>query len=212
MASYRPRLYLVTDPVAQPDALAPALSRALAAADIAAVLLRLVPADERTLINRIKTLAPLVQERGAALVLDGYPDLVARSGADGAHLTGIEALQAALPTLKPARIAGVGGLHTRHDAMLAGEADPDYLMFGLPEDGVSPPLNATLERVSWWAEVCQLPCVGYAASADAVAPLAGAGADFVALGSFVWNDPAAPETAIQAAAEAVAAAARETVG
>jgi thiamine-phosphate pyrophosphorylase len=212
MASYRPRLYLVTDPVAQPDALAPALSRALAAADIAAVLLRLVPADERTLINRIKTLTPLVQERGAALVLDGYPDLVARSGADGAHLTGIEALQAALPTLKPARIAGVGGLHTRHDAMLAGEADADYLMFGQPEAGGVPPLDATLERVSWWSEVFQLPCVGYAASADAVAPLAAAGADFVALGSFVWNDPAGPEAAVQAAAEAVAAAAPETVG
>jgi thiamine-phosphate pyrophosphorylase len=211
MAPYRPRLYLVTEPVTEPGLLSPALSRALAAADIAAVLLRLAPADERTLINRIKALAPSVQEQGAALLLDGYPDLAARSGADGAHLTGIEALQAALPTLKPARIAGVGGLATRHDAMLAGEADADYVMFGQPEAGAVPPLDATLERISWWSEVFQLPCVGYAASPDAVGALAAAGADFVALGSFVWNDPAGPEAAVRAAAHAVAAAFPETV-
>jgi thiamine-phosphate pyrophosphorylase len=209
MASPVSRLYLVTEPLADPDALSPALAAALGAAEIAAVLLRLAAADERTLINRIKALAPLVQERGAALILDGYPDLVARAGADGAHLTGIEALQAALPTLKPARIAGVGGLHTRHDAMLAGEADADYLMFGRPEDGL--PFDAVIERVSWWAEVFRLPCVGYAERAHAVGALAAAGADFVALGSFVWDDPAGPEAAIRAAADAVAAASPETV-
>jgi thiamine-phosphate pyrophosphorylase len=202
-----PRLYLVTEPVTDPDGLAPALAAALGAGDIAAVLLRLAAADERTLINRIKTLAPVVQERDAALILDGYPDLVARSGADGAHLTGIEALQAALATLKPAWIAGVGGLHTRHDAMLAGEANADYLLFGQPEAGASPSLEATLERVSWWAEVFQLPCVGYAGTADEVGPIAAAGADFVALGAFVWDDPAGPAAAVRASAQAVAAAA-----
>jgi thiamine-phosphate pyrophosphorylase len=211
MTPHAPRLYLVTEPVMEPDEIAPGLAAALRAGDVAAVLLRLAPADERTLINRIKALAPLVQERDAALILDGYPDLVARSGADGAHLTGIEALQAALPTLKPSRIAGVGGLHTRHDAMLAGEANVDYLMFGQPEAGVCPPLEATLERVAWWAEVFQLPCVGYGRSADEVGPIAAAGADFVALGSFVWTDPDGPEAAVRASARAVAAAAMEAV-
>jgi thiamine-phosphate pyrophosphorylase len=211
MTPHAPRLYLVTEPVMEPDELAPGLAAALRAGDVAAVLLQLAPADERTLINRIKALAPLVQEREAALILDGYPELVARSGADGAHLTGIEALQAALPTLKPARIAGVGGLHTRHDAMLAGEANVDYLMFGQPEAGVSASLDATLERVAWWAEVFQLPCVGYARTAGEVAPIAAAGADFVALGSFVWNDPEGAEAAIRASAKAAAAAALEAV-
>src|SRR5215210_5045691 len=184
-----PRLYLVTEPMTDPDEMAQALAPALAGGGIAAVLLRLAPADERTLINRIKAVAPIVQERETALLLDGYPDLVARSGADGAHLTGIEALQAALATLKPARIAGVGGLHTRHDAMLAGEANVDYLMFGQPEVGRSPPLPATLERVAWWAEIFQVPCVGYAGRREEVGAIAAAGADFVALGSFVWADP-----------------------
>src|SRR5829696_3669515 len=202
-----PSLYLVTEPMTDPDEMAQALAPALAAGGIAAVLLRLAPADERTLINRIKAVAPIVQERDVAVLLDGYPDLVARSGADGAHLTGIEALQAALATLKPARIAGVGGLHTRHDAMLAGETNADYLMFGQPEAGVAAPaLPLTLERVSWWAEIFQVPCVGYAHAREEVGAIAAAGADFVALGSFVWADPDGVSAAIGAAAEAVAAA------
>lgn len=211
MASHASRLYLVTEPVAEPGEIASALAAALAEGDIAAVLLRLASADERTLINRIKALAPIVQERDAALILDGYPDLVARSGADGAHLTGLEAFQAALATLKPARIAGVGGLHTRHDAMLAGEANADYVMFGQPERGIFPPLQATLERVSWWAEVFQLPCVGYANNPDEAGAIAAAGADFVALGAFVWDDPAGPGAAIRAGAKAIAAGSAETV-
>lgn len=212
MAAQGPRLYLVTEPVTDAEAAAPALAAALRAGDIAAVLLQLAPADERTLINRIKIVAPAVQERDVALILDGHADLVARSGADGAHLTGLETLQAALPTLKPSRIAGVGGLATRHDAMLAGEANADYLMFGRPDPGApSPTLEATLERVSWWAEVFQMPCVGYAGSLAEVATLAAAGADFVALGSFVWNDPAGPEAAVRASAKAIAGAAMEAV-
>ena len=56
----------------------------------------------------------------AALLRDGNVELVARGGADGSHASGIEALKDALPTLKPNRIAGCGGLKTRHDSMTAG--------------------------------------------------------------------------------------------
>ena len=105
-----PRLYLATPIVDDPQALLASLPQLLAKADVAAVLLRLKLADPRTLISRIKALAPAIQETGAAMLLDGHVELVARAGADGAHLAGIEALQDALPTLKPDRIAGVGGL------------------------------------------------------------------------------------------------------
>ena len=115
----QPRLYLTTPVVDDPSSLASELAAALTDADIAAVLLRLKATDQRTMITRVKTLAPVVQESGAALLLDGNIELVARGGADGAHLNGIEAFQEALPSLKPDRIAGVGGLVTRHDSMSA---------------------------------------------------------------------------------------------
>ena len=47
---------------------------------------------------------------GAALLIDGHPDIVARAGADGAHLGGTAAMEEAMPSLKPDRIVGVGGL------------------------------------------------------------------------------------------------------
>ena len=201
-----PRLYLVTAPLGDTAAFARELPAALAAGDIAAVLLRLAQADERALINRAKEIAAIVQPREIALLLDGHPEIVARAGADGAHLAGIEALNAALPSLKPERIAGAGGLASRHDAMLAGEAGADYAMFGEPDRaGRRPPLDAVLERIEWWAKLFQPPCIGYAAHLDEVAPLAQAGADFVALGEWVWTHAQGPAAAVAAAAGELAA-------
>ena len=161
-----PRLYLVTPPVADATAFAAQLAAALAAGDVAAVLLRLAEADERTLINRAKALGAVVQDKDVALLLDGHADLVARAGADGAHLTGLAEFTEALGQLKPERIAGAGGLATRHDAMAAAEAGADYVMFGEPDDnGERPSFEAIEERVAWWAEVFEAPCVGFAASA-----------------------------------------------
>jgi len=201
-----PRLYLTTPALEDTAAFAPAIAAAFEAADIAAVLLRLADADERTLINRIRTVAPAIQGRDAALLLDGRPELVARSGADGAHLFGIEAFTAALSMLKPDRIAGAGGVRNRHDAMAAGESGADYVMFGDPDaSGRRPRVELTLDMIAWWAELIELPCIGYAATLDEIAPLAQAGADFVALGEWTWQEPQRAGEVVAAAARALAA-------
>jgi thiamine-phosphate pyrophosphorylase len=197
----RQRLYLVTPQLGDTASFIRDIGAALEAGDVAAVLLRLEPTDERTLIDRVKSVAAIVQRRDIALLLDGYPQIAARAGADGAHLTGIEALTAALSTLKPDRIAGAGGLRSRHNAMLAAEAGADYVMFGeLDRRGSHAPFAAIEDRIKWWAELFELPCVGYAADLDEVAPLAQAHADFVALGDWIWTKEQAPAAAIAAAA------------
>jgi thiamine-phosphate pyrophosphorylase len=194
-----PRLYLVTPQ--DPSGLADLLAEALGAADIAAVLLRLAHAEERRQIDHVKALAPAVQDKGAALLLDGHPTLAARAGADGAHLDGVEPFKAALSSLKPERIAGCGGLASKHDAMVAGEAGADYVMFGEPGmAGERPPFGAISERVAWWAELFEIPCVGFAGSLDEVEPLAAAGADFVAIGDCVFSDRRGLSAAVAEAA------------
>jgi thiamine-phosphate pyrophosphorylase len=196
----------MTPPVSDPAGFANALAAALGAGDIAAVCLQLAAADDRTLSNRIKALAPLVQDKGAALLLAGHAEFVARTGADGAHLTGIEAFQAALPTLKPERIAGCGGLETRHDAMLAAESGADYVMFGEPDEaGSRPSFGAIVDRIAWWAEVFEIPCIGYAASLDEVEQFATAGADFVAVGDWVFTDARGAAATVADAARQLAA-------
>jgi thiamine-phosphate pyrophosphorylase len=199
-----PRLYLATPIVDDPAVLIASLSALLAGADVAAVLLRLAPADDRTLINRVKALAPIIQDSGAALLLDGHVELVARAGADGAHLNGIEAMADALQSLKPDRIAGVGGLTTRHDSMAAGEAGADYVLFGEPDGrGERPSVEAITERLQWWAELFEPPCVGFATSREEAREFVSVGADFVLVGDFIWNDPRGAAAALMEAEQAI---------
>lgn len=192
-----PRLYLATPMVADAAALAPVLAGLLAAADIAAVLVRLADADERSQINRVKTLAPVIQTPGAALLLDGHLALVARSGADGAHVGSVSEMNDALEQLKPERIVGVGGLHSRHDSMVAGESGADYLLFGEPDaNGHRPSAEAIAERLEWWAELFEPPCVGYAETADEAERFAATGAEFVMVGDAIWSDARGPQAAL----------------
>jgi thiamine-phosphate pyrophosphorylase len=201
----KPRLYLITPVVDDAEGLSRDLAAALGAADVAAVLLRLAPAGENEVTRRAKIVAPIAQDKGAALLLDGHPQLAARAGADGAHLTGIAAFSEAVKSLKPDRIAGAGGLQTRHDAMTAAERGADYVMLGEPDArGQRPSFEAIVERVAWWAEVFETPCVAFAATLDEIAPLVAAGADFVAVGDCIWNDARGPATAIAVAANRLA--------
>ena len=204
-----PRLYLVTPPIGEVEGFADSLGQAIAAADVAALLVRLKSDAERTLIDRVKRLASIAQPQGVALLIDGQADLVARAGADGAHLPGIEAFTAVVASLKPERIAGCGGLRTRHDAMLAGERAADYVMFGDPgADARRPSFEAIVERIEWWAGLFEIPCVGFAATVEEIAPLTAAGADFVAIGGALWDDPrGAAASVADAAARLVSPAA-----
>jgi thiamine-phosphate pyrophosphorylase len=188
--------------VSDPSTLSGELVELSRAADVAAVLLRLPSADERSLINWVKAVAPEVQAAGTALLVDGRPDIVARAGADGAHVAGPDALKAAVQRLKPNYISGAGELYSRHDAMVAAEAGADYVMFGEPDAaGQHPSRDAVIDRIAWWAEVFEVPCVGYAAALDDIDALMAAGADFVAIGDALFKDPRGPKAAAADAAE-----------
>jgi thiamine-phosphate pyrophosphorylase len=212
------RLYLVTPPIADADAdaFAPRLAEACAAGEVAAVLLRLEAADERTLTKRVKALAPAAQERGAAVLVSATGDIdlaavAARGGADGVHVGPDPALVRDLRGRLKDRIVGAGGLRSKDDAMAAGEAGADYLMFGEPRpDGSVPPLDAVAERAAWWAEIFETPCVAFAPSLDAVQRLAATGAEFVAVGDAVWVHPEGPAAAVVIAAATAAETALKT--
>ncbi len=207
MADTAARLYLIT-PILEDASFAPRLTEACATGAVAAVLLRLAPADERTLTNQVKALAPAAQEHAAAVIVttDGKADLAtiaARGGADGVHIAGDPTLVRELrDRLKSERALGVGAIRTKDDAMTFGEAGVDYLLFGEPRpDGSLPSLDSVVERASWWAEIFETPCAAYAPSLDAVETLAATNAEFVALGDAVWSHPDGPAAGVKAAAE-----------
>lgn len=203
---------LVTPPLsaATAPAFAPVFAEVLAAAKIASARVRFEPGADGDAKAIVAPLLKAALSADCALILDGDPRRAARLGADGAHVEGAgEALDEALDSLKPERIVGAGALKTRDDAMTAGEMGADYVMFGEPR-GHAPPmaLDLLLERVRWWAEIFETPCVAWAESIEAAGRLAAAGADFVAVDAAVWAAPS-PADAVRALEAALAAAAAE---
>lgn len=200
-----PRLYLaltVTDEtrVDAAQALAKTLAELVPGTDIAAVLLRNAAADPRAL----KPIISAVQAAGAALLIDGDVATAQRLGADGVHVGDMTDLKSALGAVKPDGIVGVGGLHSRHDAMIAGESGADYVLFGEPETGgTRPSAEAITERIGWWAELFEPPCVAYAETLDDARNFATAGADFVLVDNLVWNDARGARAALMDVAQAI---------
>jgi thiamine-phosphate pyrophosphorylase len=201
------RLLLMTPPVVDADAFAPTLRDALAAAPIAAVLIRFGGIDPHTKLKAAKQLIALVQGQEVAAILEGQDDMIGKSGADGIHVHGTFALGEMLERFHPQKIVGAGGLRLKDDAMTAGERNVDYVMFGEPQSHPLPvPFDQIAERVGWWASIFEVPCVGYAPELGHAAELARLGADFVLLGDAVWNHAQGAADAVKAAAEQVATA------
>jgi thiamine-phosphate pyrophosphorylase len=219
MAEPRTRLALLTPhrvEAGDADVLATALAAACAAGDVAAVILRLAPSDERSLVNLVKRLAPAAQGTGAALVVAcaGFSgDLVsvaARGGADGVHLDKPRDgdLAELRERLDDGRILGAGGHEQKHAAMEAGEAGVDYVMFGgLYADGVAPEAATVRDRAAWWTEIFETPCIAVAHDLGEVAALVATGMEFLGLESALWMGDGADVAAIQAHVNAAGTAA-----
>jgi thiamine-phosphate pyrophosphorylase len=210
-------ILLLTPVLDDVEAFLPVFETALDGTEVEAVLLRLAAADERTLIKRIKSLVPLTQAQGAALVVSAQdaPELASvaiRGGADGVHAGPEADLRGMREALKGERILGVGGLRTKHDAMEAGEAGADYVLFGEPRpDGWIPDGDATIERAEWWAEIFETPCAAFASSLDLVPEMAATGAEFVAVADAVWTHPDGPGASVRAVAAALRRARQEAL-
>jgi thiamine-phosphate pyrophosphorylase len=210
--SPRCSLYLVTPllSAAGADAFVKIFAAALEAAPIACALVRLAPGSEAHGKAIVTPLLRPAKDTDCALLIENDTRLAARLGADGVHVVGAgENLVEAIERLKPERIVGAGSLRTRDEAMSAGEMGADYVMFGEPHGGAQTMGLAALvsltERVVWWAEIFQTPCVAYADTIPAAGSLAEAGADFVALGDAVWSC-ASPAAAVREAYGLIAGA------
>ncbi len=203
MSDPSPGLYLVTPVLTEAESFLPALREALASAAIASLLLRLGPLEDAQAALLVRAVAEPAQAKGVALLIDGSPALALETSADGAHVGGIGApLTEAIKRLSPRYIVGAGALATRDEAMTAGESGADYVLFG--DDAAPLDSPALLERVIWWAEIFNTPCVAFARSLEEVGPLVVAGADFVMLGDCVWSDPRGPAAAVADARRALA--------
>ena len=87
---------------------------------------------------------------------------------------------------------------------LAGELGADYVLFGEPDaHGKRPSMEAVAERLDWWAELFEPPCIGYAASREEAYEFARAGADFVLVGDAAWTDSRGASAALTEFGQAI---------
>ena len=202
-APIRPRLYLITPPRLNVDEFASQLELALNAGDIAAVQLRLKDCDDSTIIEAAKRLMPLVQDRDIAFILNDRPELAADLGCDGVHIGQDDvSYDEARKAVGPDMTVGVSALDSRHLALDAAEAGADYVAFGpvFPTSSKDTgSVIAPLKLFEWWSTMMEVPVVAIGGLTPAnCGPVVGAGADFIAVISAIWDHANGTAAAVKA--------------
>lgn len=197
------RLYLISpEKIDHPAIFAEEVRAAFDGGDVAAFQLRLKDVDDATIARVADTLRPICQQRDVAFIINDRPDLAVKLDCDGVHVGQDDMSCAeARRIVGPDRQIGVTCKSSRHLAMEAAEAGADYVAFGafFPSSTKSVTTPADLDVVRWWSELFEIPCVAIGGiTVDNCKPVIDAGADFLAVGSGVWNHGDGPKEAVRA--------------
>ena len=167
--------------------------------------------------------APL-QAHGVAVMVEEHSRVAGRTGADGVQLgQDPDALSDAMDRLSRQMMVAAGNVRSRHTALVLGELQPDYVMFGRPGGDIrEEPHPKNLDLARWWAAMVEIPCVVLGGShVESALAVAATGAEFVALEAALFGpagsedqanagpatmspDPSVIEALARRAAEAVA--------
>ncbi len=205
------QLYLITPPsIPDLDAFAVVLERTLDAGPVAALQIRLKPAEDGVITKAVRVLAPIAQSRGVAVILNDRPDLAASLGCDGVHVGQSDASVASARRIMGRNaIIGATCHDSRHLAMEAAEAGADYVAFGafFPTTTKETLYRPETDVLTVWQETMEIPCVAIGGvTVDNAAILIEAGADFLAVSGGVWSHPSGPAAAVRDFTKLLAAA------
>lgn len=179
------------------------LTAVLAGGDVASIIFHREGLEETEFQKRVAPLVAAAQEHGIAAIIVEDSRTAGRVNADGLQLgQDSVALGDAIDKFSPKMMIGAGNVKTRHNALVIGELQPDYLMFGKPGGDSRPephPKNVDLGK--WWSTMVEIPCVVLGGNAlESVIEVANSGAEFVALGNAIFS-PEVEETIEIPAAE-----------
>ena len=195
------QIYLLTPPVIEDvAAFCKTLETTLATAPVACLQIRLKALENSALVQAGKPITAVCHAAGVEVIINDHPDLVAKIGADGAHI-GQEDMDyfSSREVLGGDAILGVTCHNSKELAFAAAKAGADYVAFGafFETQTKDPKTRAELEILSWWHEAVEIPSVaiGGITVNNAKAVIA-AGADFIAVSSGVWDHPDGPAAAV----------------
>ncbi|WAC61099.1 thiamine phosphate synthase [Brevundimonas sp. SL130] len=196
------RLYLITPPaIPDLDAFAVRLEEALGAGDVAALQIRLKPAEDAAIVAAVERLGPIARRHDVAVLLNDRPDLARATGCDGVHIGQQDgSLAEARRIMGPDAMIGVTCHDDRDLAWDAAEGGADYVAFGAfyQTDTKETVHRPDLDILTVWQETVEVPCVAIGGiTVDTAQDVARAGADFVAVSAAVWSNPQGPASAVK---------------
>ena len=205
------QLYLISPPViADVNAFSEQLKAALSVGCVGAFQLRLKSetlqegrltydtASRDEVLKAAEVLLPICHEHEVAFILNDSPELSVEANADCVHIGQEDgSVEATRAIIGPNRAIGVSCHASKHLAMEAGEQGADYVAFGAfyPTQSKTPESLAkwgtpTTELLEMWSTYTTVPCVAIGGiTPENAQPLVEAGADFIAVLSYIWNHP-----------------------
>ena len=171
----------------------PRLQKLINAGDIASVIFSpntvTKPLDENTFQSLIEPLVKVVQDENIAAIVADYSRVAGRVGADGLQVgQDLDVLREAIEKFTPAMMVGAANVKSRHNALIIGESQPDYVMFGKPGGDIKPqahPKNIALGE--WFASLVEIPSIVLGGNdPQSAIEVARSGVEFVALGAAIF--------------------------
>ncbi len=176
------------------------LDTALKAGPVAAFQFRVKDVSAHDAARLADPLQAICANHNVAFVVNDSISLAKRLKADGLHLGQSDgSVKDAREELGPNVQIGVTCHNSRHLAMEAGEAGADYVAFGsfFPTSTKTTEYIAEIETIEKWSRVMEIPCVAIGGiTAENSAPIIAAGADFIAVSSFIWSNPRGVASAV----------------
>jgi thiamine-phosphate pyrophosphorylase len=205
------RLYLITPPKIELNALVTQFQYACDGGDIAALQVRLkeddgiTPASDKIIASYTEALVEVCRAREVALIINDCPHLVVDSGADGVHIgqtdqtaTNNEIL-GIRDMLGDNYVIGVSCYNSQDYAITAAEQEANYISFGAfyPSKTKPQAVQAEPKILGWWYDNSTVP----AAAIGGITPencgeLVSAGANFICASSGVWEHEQGPKQAV----------------
>ena len=195
------KIYLISPPKIEIKTFSAKLSSALETGLIPAFQLRLKDYEKTEVVKIAKELKKICDENNCLFLLNDFYEIALEIGAGGVHLGAEDGMIKEIRKNTPKNfIIGASCYDSRHLAIEAAEQGADYLSFGtfFPSKTKNSQGKPTVEIISWCNELTDLPIVAIGGiTADNCSPIVKAGADFLAIVSYVWDHPNGEKKAIE---------------
>ena len=198
-----PRLFLITPPIIEIDSFATLLDDTLRSRDVSILLFASNSINSNNMLSNYKQIQQIAHQHNISVIVHNNLNFAKESFADGVQVDELDLLVQLQAKKEPKsfEIIGATGIESKHDAMVKGETQIDYIFFGnvsAPKSEDSQP--SVLQLSEWWAENFAIPGVALAGqNLESIKAVAATGIDFVAVCNAIWDFPEGPKSAISTA-------------